>query len=321
MSEHIAFELFNCGSGVLLTLYVMFLAIAKTRDQGVKVFSKMLATKALIDFLYSMVSILSLPSISFSTTRLITVMTNPFLPRALLWPFFMAQVFFIYLSVMILPIQFVYRYRVASSQPHSFNTVLTPLLYIVIFLGIHSAILPYTFQGPSKEYDILLKDLNVDSNGRKYTVGDVVRNSWIIPHFVNCIAMVTASYVTMYVYYMKTKRCLTRFEDHLSETTKIAQKQMKRVLVLQALYPIFLICLPCLIMPIAPLINYNSIALGRFCMSALHMTPALSSLSVIFCVPSYRKFTLSLFSSEKIPSCTGFSNSNPQPLQQTLPTY
>ncbi|CAD5222315.1 unnamed protein product [Bursaphelenchus xylophilus] len=173
MQEHLVFELGNCFFGAVLPLYVIFLVITRTKDQGVKVYRKMLITNAAIDLFYTLSTLMSFPTIVFSSTRLIPVMTNPLMPREASWFFFMIQTFFIYLSVMILPIQFIYRYRVASSKAHTISTIVVPLAFAAVYNAAHTLLLLYTFQSPNEEYDRILSDMGVESGG-KYVVGDVV---------------------------------------------------------------------------------------------------------------------------------------------------
>ncbi|CAD5222475.1 unnamed protein product [Bursaphelenchus xylophilus] len=214
------------------------------------------------------------------------------------------QIFTIFLCVLFVPVQFIYRYRVVTSSDTSLKTVLLPLLLAASYMVVHCSFLPYTFQRTSPKYDKLLIDNGFEQYaGRNYYVGDVEANIWLIPHLGSCNTTVLLSYVLIYFYYKITQRYLQRFDANVTKATLRAQKQMGRVMMLQALYPTVVFGLPCLIAATSPIIGVTSKWLGNVLVVAVHTLPTLNALSVITCVPSYREITERLLLS--ILRCSG----------------
>ncbi|CAD5222479.1 unnamed protein product [Bursaphelenchus xylophilus] len=197
-----------------------------------------------------------------------------------------------FLCILFVPVQFIYRYRVVTSSDTSLKTVLLPLLLASSYMVVHCSILPYTFQRTSPKYDKLLIDNGFEQYaGRNYYVGDVEANVWLIPHLGSCNTTVLLSYVLTYFYRKRTQRYLQRFGTDVTRSTLRAQKQMGRVMMLQALYPTVVFGLPCLILATSPIIGFSSKWLGNILIVSVHTLPTLNALSVIICVPSYRRIT------------------------------
>ncbi|CAD5222318.1 unnamed protein product [Bursaphelenchus xylophilus] len=253
----------------------------------------MLILNAFIDLLYVISTTISVPNVVFASDILFILWENPFVTRR---PFdvfacMMIQTYFIYFSVLILPIQFIYRYSVVSSNGCKFSTILKILACCITYLLVHCSFLSYTYQAPNAGYDKMLREKGIPEEDLVYVAGDKHANWWLLPHFGSCMLMVIVSYTAIIIVYIKTQKVLRRFEIHMTASTRQAQRQMTRIILLQAFYPIILLCFPSFFFAFAPIINFKSDYLGIVCVISIHLTPILNSMAVVLCVPSYRRTT------------------------------
>ncbi|CAD5217599.1 unnamed protein product [Bursaphelenchus okinawaensis] len=211
----------------------------------------MLVTNAVVDLCYCVVTVFTVPNVVFASDVLLILWESPVLTR---------RPFDVYFCMMIQ----------------------TFFIYIAF---------PYTFQSPNARYDKMLLDEGVEGKELIYIAGDKGANLWIIPHFGSCMLMVSVSYILIVIFYRKTKAHLKRFEVHMTSSTRRAQRQMTRIILLQAFYPIVLLGIPSFFFAFAPIINFKSKNLGVICIVSVHLTPFLNSLSVVLCVPTYRRIT------------------------------
>ncbi|CAD5214311.1 unnamed protein product [Bursaphelenchus xylophilus] len=72
-------------------------------------------------------------------------------------------------------------------------------------------------------------------------------------------------------------------------TTQAAQKALFHVMILQALYPLILFCLPCVLLLSCVLLNIQLGSTSLIMVAPLHLTPILSCISVLTMMPSYRR--------------------------------
>ncbi|CAD5222319.1 unnamed protein product [Bursaphelenchus xylophilus] len=263
----------------------------------------MLILNATVDLLYVIDTALSIPNVVFSSGVIFILWENPIVHRRSfdVYTCLMVQTFFIYLSVLILPIQFIYRYSVISSNGYTFSTVLKVLAGCFAYLTIHCSFLSYTYQSPAPVYDAILRGQGVAEEDLIYVAGDKDANWWLIPHFGSCMLMTVASYTTIIVVYIKTQKVLQQFEAHMTVSTRRAQRQMTRIILLQAFYPVVLLCFPSFFMAFGPLINVKSDYLGIVCEISVHLIPILNSIAVVSCIPSYRRVTWRIIQQLKQP--------------------
>ncbi|CAD5222473.1 unnamed protein product [Bursaphelenchus xylophilus] len=279
--------------GFILPCYVIYLSCFRTQNQQVKTYSKVIITNSILDIVYVVSNVMSMYSAALVGHQVVLVIQNPLADMYPLYGLlaYCFQIFIIFLCILFVPVQFIYRYRVVTSSDTSLKTVLLPLLLAASYMVVHCSFIPYTFQRTSPKYDKLLIDNGfAQYAGRNYYVGDVEANIWLIPHLGSCNLTVSLSYVLTYFYYKRTQRYLQRFSTEVTKSTLRAQKQMGRIMMLQALYPTVVFGLPCLILATSPIIGFSSKWLGSVMVIAVHTLPTLNALSVITCVPSYLQF-------------------------------
>lgn len=162
---------------------------------------------------------------------------NPYLPHNQLLAYFniVGQGFLVYWAVVVLPLQFIFRYCVIC------NTPLTTLRYLGFFFLasiwplFNGLVSFYTFEQMDEEYDNVLRSnpfLGSDDLPA-YGVADTNKNFNIIWHFVNCSVLASAAYGVITFYYLMTKKKLKGFNNNMTMNTKKIQKQMEKVIFVQ----------------------------------------------------------------------------------------
>ncbi|CAD5220961.1 unnamed protein product [Bursaphelenchus okinawaensis] len=156
--------------------------------------------------------------------------------------------------------------------------------------------------------EIFLQDPLISDLGYipPYRVGDCVNSQLMAVHIANCMLITFVSYVIIIVVYSKTKVEFGRMESQMSEQTKRVQKEMEKVIFVQAVFPILVLFIPGTYLPIAALLRLNYRFTGEF-VAIMHTTPVFNSFSVILCVPSYRRYLRELFftSDSRVDSYNG----------------
>ncbi|CAD5227773.1 unnamed protein product [Bursaphelenchus xylophilus] len=294
MEVHIIFDFSYCILGILLSFYVIFLVLFRTHNGNVRVYKKMLIISTVIDIMYGCSTAFSIPSYLFCEKKLFVLFENPVLPDdpKLLLRAFQIQTFFIFINILIVPIQFYFRYIVVCQRNYNFRMVLKPLLIALVYVFLHAAMIQRTFEFRNEVYDEILVEQGLDVKRVKYMVGDISKHHLLLYYMLNGLFMACLTYLLVGAYYCLTRRRLRKLKFSLSESTKRAQRQVGQIATIQAIYPMLCICTPCIMICTAPLIGLKSQLFGCICSTLSHIFPVLNALSVIICVPSYRRKTL-----------------------------
>ncbi|CAD5228073.1 unnamed protein product [Bursaphelenchus xylophilus] len=311
---HLAAEATFSILAISCSLYIIFLAMYRTKNKAVKVYSQMLVMNACVDLGYSLCNLIGLPIFYIYDGLFFLSAGNPLL-KDLPWSANIVtsfQGFLIYVSVVIIPIQFMYRYSVITNKPYT-----SPQLIRIFMIGItyplfHGILCFYTFKEPSPEFDkIFIGDPVIGSLGYipPYRVGDCANSKLMAVHMSNCMVMTVASYIVIMIVYQRTREAFIRMEPQMTEQTKKVQKQMERVIFIQAVFPIVVLFIPGTVLPIASLLKINVTMMGEF-VAIMHTTPVFNSFSVVLCVPTYRRTFLSIFCRPKFVNPGSSNNKN-----------
>ncbi|CAD5228085.1 unnamed protein product [Bursaphelenchus xylophilus] len=300
------------GAAIICSLTVLYLAIFRTNNKAVKVYALMLIVNASVDLMYSVVNLIGLPFFFIYDRLFIVVAGNPLL-KDQQWAAVIVtslQGFLTYLSVTILPVQYIYRYSVIRNRPLTTFQLIMILLVAMLYPLAHGALCSLTFSPPTPEYDVVLKlDPVVTSLGYlpPYYVGDITSSFAMTLHMANCLIITAISYTLVTVVFLKTKKEFIKMESQMSSQTKKVQRQMERVIFIQALFPILVLFIPGTYLPVAAIFRLNSTLSGEF-LALIHTTPLINSLCVILCVPSFRRMVKQAFTS-RVSSTTVVSTS------------
>ncbi|CAD5220959.1 unnamed protein product [Bursaphelenchus okinawaensis] len=259
----------------------------------------MLIMNASVELSYSICNLVSLPVFFIYDGFCIVAAANPML-KNYQWTAYIAtslQGFLIYVSIVIIPIQFIYRYSVICNKPYTSRGLLKIFIIGGLYPFAHGILCFYTFTEPAPLYDKTLERnpiLSTLDYIPPYRVGDSVNSPLMALHFGNCLLMTIASYTVIMIVYRKTKTAFIKMEGQMSAQTKKVQKQMERVIFIQALFPILVLFVPGFGLPVATLWKFNYRFIGEFTV-LMHTTPVFNSFSIILCVPSYRRIFTDMF--------------------------
>ncbi|CAD5220963.1 unnamed protein product [Bursaphelenchus okinawaensis] len=263
----------------------------------------MLIMNASVDISYGLCNLIAMPIFFIYDGIFILSTGNPLL-KDVQWSAYLVVCFqgcLTYMSVIILPIQFIYRYSVIRNKPCTNVELFRMFLIGSIYPMCHGFFTFYTFVPPTPMYDeIFLHDPLISALGYipPYRVGDCVNSKLMAFHISNCMSITIGSYIIILVVYSRTKVEFARMESQMSEQTKRVQKQMERVIFVQAVFPILVLFIPGTYIPIAALLRLNYRFTGEF-IAIMHTTPVFNSFSVILCVPSYRRYLKNMFCTRK----------------------
>ncbi|CAD5220955.1 unnamed protein product [Bursaphelenchus okinawaensis] len=279
----------------------------------------MLIMNASVDIMYSSCNLIAMPMFFIWDSQFILAAANPLLRDYQLAAYIVtaSQGFLIYVSVVLIPLQFLYRYSVISQHPLDSTQLFKAFLLANVYPFLHGVLCFYTFQTPSDKINAIFKlDPAVQTLEHlpPYMVGDCSGADPLMKlHMANCIVMTIISYIFIVVIYRKTKLMFVKMESKMSANTKRTQKQMERVIFIQALFPVVVLFIPGTILPVAALLKINFEWTGEI-IAIMHTTPLFNSLSVLILVPTYRNILLSwLFSRHSgSSSATVHTTSNPK---------
>ncbi|CAD5220957.1 unnamed protein product [Bursaphelenchus okinawaensis] len=296
---HLTCEVGFSTAAILCSLFIIYLAVYRTKNKAVQVYSHMLIMNASVDLSYSICNLIAMPIFFIYDGYFILAAGNPIL-KSYPWSANIVtscQGFLIYVSVVIIPIQFIYRYSVIRNKPYTSGELLKIFIIGGLYPFGHGILCFYTFTEPTPlfdktfELDPVISSLDYIP---PYRVGDCVNSKLMALHIANCMAMTIASYVIIMVVYRMTKTEFIKMESQMSDQTKRVQKQMEQVIFIQAIFPILVLFIPGTVLPIAALWKINYRFTGEF-VAIMHTTPVFNSFSVILCVPSYRRIFTGMF--------------------------
>uniref|UniRef100_A0A1I7RXR7 7TM_GPCR_Srx domain-containing protein n=1 Tax=Bursaphelenchus xylophilus TaxID=6326 RepID=A0A1I7RXR7_BURXY len=209
------------------------------------------------------------------------------------------QLFLMFLGVAMLPLQFIYRYGVMIQKPFTNCQMFLMFCGSLMLGGLHGGLSPFTFRPRNEYYDEKLREaMDVGTNFTLpfYVVGDVSKFGIMSLHFINIFVIMAISYSIIITMVYLSKRSVTLVcSDQLSKQTRTVQKQVTKIIYLQALYPVLFVAIPCSIFPIIAVKGWQVPYFAEVAMSLMHTPPLVNSVLVIMCVPSYRRSVMRPF--------------------------
>ncbi|CAD5224441.1 unnamed protein product [Bursaphelenchus xylophilus] len=268
----------------------------------------MLVTNATVDLLYAINTLCTFCTAAFGYKAVFMLIDNPYWPKTVWWTYagLCTNLFFMFLSVGMLPLQFIYRYGVMRTKAFTRKQMFGFFCVALGFATMHGFASPWTFTPPSAEWEPTIREalsLGEDADLPGYVVGDVREFGVMALHFIDIFVIMFLSYAVIIIMVVLSKHTITMDEvAAASPLTKAVQRQVTRIIYVQAIYPLFVICAPCLAFPILALKGAEVKFFGEWAMLSMHTPPLVNSLSVILCVPSYRRVVTHPFTAAKVRS-------------------
>ncbi|CAD5209709.1 unnamed protein product [Bursaphelenchus okinawaensis] len=141
-----------------------------------------------------------------------------------------------------------------------------------------------------------------------YIVGNATDPILMI-HFSE-VFIITGTCYNLILYMLKlTNKILKGDGVQFSENTRLVQKQMTKVLYVQAAYPLVVVLIPTFLFTFAVITGSEVQLLGELSFLLVHTTPALNALSVLILMPSYRNYFLRCVNIRSIRPVTSANDS------------
>ncbi|KAI6238635.1 hypothetical protein M3Y99_00667800 [Aphelenchoides fujianensis] len=221
----------------------------------------------------------------------------------------------ILIAIALLPIDFFYRFRsVCHNVELSTRTLgwLVFVAYFVTWLHAFPNSLNYLQVGPRAEAADFTRELErhaefrtargVPSFGVTVLGGTKALSNFLFILALNCFVVVVIAYTSLRI------RAALRSNAHTVRNAKAAelQRQVTRILVLQAVLPLVVICLPTVAVVSLALARVDVPRAGAVAVAVLSWLSAVKPAATIAVVPRYRAFVRSLFcrSATKTPAPT-----------------
>ncbi|CAD5228574.1 unnamed protein product [Bursaphelenchus okinawaensis] len=287
--------------GWLVLLLIMF----KT-PKSFRGYSHMIAMNTVVDLIYSVTDLITMETVDLHGAILYMFPANPYFPTNIISARWCSSfwIFALYMTIMALPMQFMYRYGlVCCDKPFTNRQLAGTYGVSLLYLLVHCYIFKFTFKAPSKEYTKILAENPIYTNDMPsdYIAGDAHELNAMFAHFANCDLIIMAAYGAVFYFGYQISKTLKRTMGNLSRETAAAQRHITRIMVLQALYPLISLVIPTGAIALYPLIATPGvmIQLGFFGCISMNLIPVLNPLSVLLVIPMYRQAIIDFITTGK----------------------
>lgn len=127
---------------------------------------------------------INIQSVDVSAGLLYIVINNPYHPVSAAWGGTSGAIwaFALYLTVIAVPLQFIYRYGlICRSRPYTRREIMAMCAVALAYIAVHAILCPITMHPRSPTYDAILQKNPVYRNSmpNAYLAEDAVSLSWI----------------------------------------------------------------------------------------------------------------------------------------------
>uniref|UniRef100_A0A1I7RK02 N-acetyltransferase domain-containing protein n=1 Tax=Bursaphelenchus xylophilus TaxID=6326 RepID=A0A1I7RK02_BURXY len=273
--------------GWMVLLLIMF----KT-PRSFRGYSHMIALNTVVDLIYSLTDLITMETVDLHGGILYMFPANPYFPTNIISARWASSfwIFALYMTIMALPMQFMYRYGLlCRDKPFTAKHLAGTFGSSLVYLAIHCYIFKFTFKSPSPFYTKILAENPIYTNDMPsdYIAGDARELNAMFVHFADCNLIIIVCYGAVFWFGYQISQTLKRTMGSLSKQTAAAQKHITRIMALQALYPLISLVIPTGAIALYPLIASprQMIQLGFFGCISMNLIPILNPLSVLLVIP------------------------------------
>ncbi|CAD5235710.1 unnamed protein product [Bursaphelenchus xylophilus] len=254
----------------------------------------MIAFNSIIDIAFSITDVITMETVDLHGAVLYLVSDNPYYPQSPTLALVTASfwIFNLYLTITVIPLQFMYRYGlVCRDDPFKKWELAGAYLLGCLYLTIHCFIFPFTFDLQSEKYDEILRENEIyrTHTPKSYIAGDAT-NIFMALHFFNCDLMIIISYAFTISFGVAIWKKLKKTIGNLNKEAANAQRYITMIMIMQATYPLVALVIPTGMIAIYPLISApgESSQFGMVGVCMMNLIPVLNPLAVIINVPMYK---------------------------------
>ncbi|CAD5235290.1 unnamed protein product [Bursaphelenchus xylophilus] len=219
--------------GWMVLLLIMF----KT-PRSFRGYSHMIALNTVVDLIYSLTDLITMETVDLHGGILYMFPANPYFPTNIISARWASSfwIFALYMTIMALPMQFMYRYGLlCRDKPFTAKHLAGTFGSSLVYLAIHCYIFKFTFKSPSPFYTKILAENPIYTNDMPsdYIAGDARELNAMFVHFADCNLIIIVCYGAVFWFGYQISQTLKRTMGSLSKQTAAAQKHITRIMALQ----------------------------------------------------------------------------------------
>ncbi|CAD5228629.1 unnamed protein product [Bursaphelenchus xylophilus] len=265
---------------VLLCWFISMMTLFGVKMKTLQAYKMVFLINAFVDLMYSVNNIVVLMSMTYGVKVVFAIVSNPMIPgtpcstRIAIG----TQLFCMFLSLNVIPLQFMFRYGIIRGRPFSTLQICGVLFLIVLSAVYHGVFTAMAYLPRTEKYDAILHQV-LETNQSlplpSYLAGDLGTTGMVM-QLINVSINTCVIYGSIIYFVQKSKKSVTLKCDFavISKSTVKLQRQMTTLLYAQA-----------------TLAGVQSKYLGDVLTILVHTPPAFNCISIIVCVPAYRRVT------------------------------
>ncbi|KAI6202457.1 hypothetical protein M3Y96_00951000 [Aphelenchoides besseyi] len=284
---HFYFEVVIFAVSYLLNMTVIILALKLAR-KTMKEYSNMLIANAVVDMIYTMITFI----VDVERRMMFFISDSPLKPQS----YVMRQIFAMswcvgsFILTINVPLQFIYRYSLLClSSPLRPRQLLGIYCAMLAYVCIHTATFFLTVEPDNNDLEPILRENPVFADEKlEYVV-------WNGNHIANSLQFADVQLITFGCYAIigwtgyKTQKKLTESISTMRSSTVAAQRQMTKLMIMQAAYPFVALVFPLAFGCLMTLFGVSAGWGNQIMVLAISLIPILNAFSVILVIPSFRR--------------------------------
>ncbi|KAI6219452.1 hypothetical protein M3Y95_01112600 [Aphelenchoides besseyi] len=286
------FEYAVASMSISLNGILLYLCLYKM-TKSMKEYKFFLICGCVIDLLFTVLSAISQIVVVDHGTKMIFVLESPFLPATHTSVIIATSIWCSFLYAMIINVvtQFVNRLNIICLRNRF--SMLQILMFEFVFLcwtTAHCA----NIGNACDEHDNLETSRELKKNPFFYNAtlppwiaGDTHKLGMII-QLIDVQLIISTAYGIIFYSGWRIQRKLSEDKDILQETTIRSQKQVSRILIIQAAIPVLSVIFPVGLADLLPLLNISFDYIAIFIRLTIGITPLLNPLVVLVVIPRFR---------------------------------
>ncbi|CAD5233499.1 unnamed protein product [Bursaphelenchus xylophilus] len=206
----------------------------------------------------------------------------------------------LYMVIATLGIQFIYRYYALCKTPLTLTQFSLIYLAVTVYCVIDAAIGGFIFDGEDVERTRMIQEHPMYMHDTPtYMIVDP-KNPIHSVHVVFSQLIVVVVYVVVIYTSRKINEKLKEASAGMSKPTRDAQRQLNRVMVLQATYPAIIVGCPVIVATVFAQLHLDVLWCGLYLAPSVSLIPIANALTMILVIPTFRRRLLNCPLSRKI---------------------
>ncbi|CAD5233503.1 unnamed protein product [Bursaphelenchus xylophilus] len=288
--SHLYYEIGLAAVSLCLNGWVVYLVFT-TKNRVMRSYSWVILMSMMGDLIYTGLNFITMMTVEVKGGKLVFLTMGLFEHYGYPYNLIMGCLWLagMYTTILTLGMQFIYRYFALCRNgltPWEFGSIYCVGLIICLcdgFVGF------FIFDGISLEATKLLQEhpmYKEDTPG--YAILDPTKPAALAHTFCSQLIIVFV-YVVIYFTGKRISRKLNDAAGDMSSSTKDAQKQLNRVMILQAAYPGLIVALPIVIATVLAQFRFDVLWCGMYLAPSISLIPIANSVTILFFIPSFRR--------------------------------